>query len=92
MDEMSDIRGLMANAACIGAEVRYLRPEEDIAKHYDEIIDASLALGEIEALESFSWDSAPNDWESTCYDAASLIVATMNIDWKEHFREALEMK
>lgn len=84
-------RGLLANAACIAAEVRSLEPNADIARHYDEIVDAAIALGEIEASPGFLWESAPNDWESTCYDAATLIVRAMNTNWLAHFAEALRV-
>lgn len=81
------LRGIAANAACIGAEVRNLMPGTDIGRIYDKIIDAALALAEVEAEEGFSWETSPNDWESVCYAAAELITGGEGVDWSPFFRK-----
>jgi hypothetical protein len=81
------LRGIAANAACIGAEVRNLMPGTDIGRIYDKIIDAALALSEVEAEEGFSWETSPNDWESVCYAAAGLISDSKETDWSHFFRK-----
>ena len=70
-ESQADAHGAAANAACIAMQM-----DDEVPYGLDVInvvAAASVALSKIESQPGFEWESAPTDWESTCFALAQEI-------------------